>query len=157
MTFRDDLREICFNARAIPGALGMRPYTVVMVTETWSGGVETWGGGERGQGTPTRTETTILEADGQNPKVRQLNTEELALGGYAKGTWKIGPITPDFPGGGTPRENLLPDPADNTLVFYVLTGPAYPTGQRFTIVDVTDHRAFQYLVTVTEAPQNVRG
>lgn len=150
MTFRDDLRAICFNARAIPGALGLRPYTVVMVTETWSGD-------ELGQGTPTRAETTILEANGQNPKVRQLNTEEVALGGYGKGTWKIGPITPDFPGGGTPRDNLLPDPPNKTLVFYELTGPAYPTGQRMTIVDVTDHRAFQYLVTVTEAPQNVRG
>ena len=150
MTFRDDLRTICFNARAIPGVLGMRPYSVVVVTETWDGV-------ERGQGSLTRTETPILEADGQNPKVRQLNTDELAIGGYAKGTWKIGPITPNFPGGGTPRENLLPDPPDNTLVFYVLTGPAYPNGQRMTIVDVTDHRAFQYLVTVTEAPQNVRG
>lgn len=157
MTFKDDLRAICYSARAIPGQLGMREYSVTVVQETWGGGTETWGGGERGQGTPTRTETPILEADGQNPKVRQLNTEEVALGGYGRGTWRIGPITPDFPGGGTLRSALLPDPADNTLVFFVLTGPAYPTGQRFTVVDVTDHRAFQFLVTVTEAPQNARG
>jgi hypothetical protein len=148
--FRDGIRELCHNVRQIPGNLGMRPYAVKVVQETWSGA-------ERGQGTPTRTPIPIVEANGQNPKVRQLNTEELALGGYGKGTWKIGPITPDFPGGGTLRETLQPDLLDNTLLWFELTGPGAPEGKRFTLVDITDHRAFHYTVVVTEAAENVRG
>jgi hypothetical protein len=150
VTFRDDVRAICFNVRQIPGNLGMRPYAVKVVQETWSGE-------ERGQGTYARTETPIVEANGQNPKVRQLNTEEVALGGYGKGTWKIGPITPDFPGGGTLRSKLTPTLPDNTLLWFELTGPGKPDGGRFTLVDITDHRAFHYTVVVTESAENVRG
>jgi len=144
MSFRDSIRQLAHSVRAIPGQLGMRPYTVQVVSAVWSGA-------ERGQGTETVTTTAITEADGQPPKVRQLNSEEIAVGGYAEGTWEIGPITPDFPGGGTLISTLQPDPADNTLVHIVLTGPAYPDGQRCQVKGVTDHRAFQYMLKVEQA------
>jgi hypothetical protein len=151
VTFRDDVRAICFNVRQIPGQLGMRPYAVKLVTETWDGE-------ERGQGNVERDETPILEANGQNPKVRELDAEELALAGFSKGVWQIGPITPSFPGGGTPRDTLNPPgQPDNTLVFFVLTGPGFPNGQRCTLHKITDDRAFHFTFQVKESAQNARG
>lgn len=89
---RNHYRKIANRARRIPGAHGLRPYQVYVVTR-----VE--GGTYTGDNPGSATTTEILES-GYPPKVRMLNGEELALGGLAKGTIEVGPVTPVYPGGG---------------------------------------------------------
>ena len=140
-TFADSLRELAYNARAIPGQLGIRPNSVAIVRGTWSG-TNTGRGDEIGELWP------ITEANGQPPKVREINTEELALGNLGKGSLKIGPITPDFPGGGTALADLQPCVNAGQTVHVIVTGPAYPNGAKFVIKSVNADRALHWTLTV---------
>ncbi len=140
MGFRDDLRALCYSVRSIPGQLEMRPYSVAIRTGSWSGAYT-------GRGVATNTDVLITESGGHNPKVRFLSGEELALGQLDSGAVEIGPITPDFPGGGTDLGDLLPAVADGQTVHVLLTGPKYPDGAQFRITDVKTDRAFHYKLT----------
>jgi hypothetical protein len=139
--FRDDMRALCYSVRSLPGGLfDMRPYSVAVRVTTWSGS-------HPGDGTETATSTAITEANGQPPKVRFLNDEEIALGGLPSGSVEVGPITPDFPGGGTALSTLAPASPAST-VHYILTGPEFPTGAVFERASVRTDRAFHYLITL---------
>lgn len=140
MTFRDDIRALAYSVRQIPGDLGVRPYTVSVSVSTWSGATP-------GEGTEDVTVTAITEANGQPPKVRWLTDEERALGGYADAVIEVGPITPDFPGGGTSWAVLTQSAAaavPGTVIRYVLTGPEFPSGANFERVGGTSDRTFNY-------------
>jgi hypothetical protein len=142
---RDRYRHIAARARRIPGQHGLRPYTVAIVVGAWSGSYI-------GRGDKTDTVVAITEAGGQSPKVRFLNEEQLALSastgaGLGKGACTIGPITPDFAGGGTSLAELAPAVAAQQTVHVLLTGPAYPSGAKFLVKDVkTDHALHWTLV-----------
>lgn len=140
MTLRDNLLPLIYNVRSIPGSMGLRPYTVAILLGTWSGAYT-------GRGSSVAELLTITEGNGQPPKVRELNTEELALGSLGKGSISIGPITPGFPGGGTPLGNLKPCVNAGQTVHVVLTGPEYPKGAKFLIKDVKTDRALHYTLT----------
>lgn len=145
MGFRDDIRDLCFQLRAIPGRdFEIRPYTVQVVTRQWSGS-------EPGEGVETVAAQFITESDNQPPKVRFLNDEEIALGGYNEATVEVGPITPDFPGGGTSITTLGQDPPANTLFDYILTGPEYPSGAIFRLKGIKSDKTFGYFVTLERA------
>ncbi len=145
MSLRDDLLPVINEVRAIPGLLGFRPYTVAIEVITWSGS-------ERGEGTKTTTTTPITEAGGQPPRVRWLDNEEIALGGYDKPTVEVGPITPDFSDGGTSLATLKARAAEpNSEVYYVLTGPDFPSGARFVLVADTSDRPLRYMVKLQRA------
>jgi len=143
MTFRDDLRAICHEVRAIPADLGVRPYTVAIVTRAWSGD-------EPGQGTLTTTTTAITEANGAPPKVRSVSGEELLLGTtHDTGTVEVGPITPDFPGGGTLIAALAPVVGNGQTQFhFVLTGPDYPNGANFACREYSTDHGYHYKLTL---------
>jgi hypothetical protein len=142
MTLADDLKPLAHSVRAIPGQLGIRPYTVSTIKRTWSGG-------NTGNGTPTDTETPITEADSQPPRVRALSGEEKALLDLAGTAWEIGPITPSFSGGGTAISVLKPTDLYQGDEFFIrLVGPEYPTGALMRIVDIKTDRALNYRVTV---------
>ncbi len=143
MGFRDDMRAIAYNLRSLAGdPYEIRPYTVKVVTRTWTGNVI-------GEGSELVATTTITEANGQSPKVRFLNDEQLALGGLPKGSIQVGPITPDFPGGGTTWETISGGGVEPGEMFhYILTGPEFPTGARFLLVGGNSDRAFRYMVTL---------
>ncbi len=142
MSIRDDLRQIAFDVRSIPGELGIRPYTVAAVVQEWSGSV-------LGEGTETVTSTAIVEANGQSPKVRWLTGEEVALGGFQTGSVEVGPITPDFPGGGTLIATLTGSAvATGKLLYFVLTGPEFPSGARYALRDFGSDRAIHYTLTL---------
>jgi hypothetical protein len=140
MGFRDDLRALAYSVRSIPGQLEMRPYSVAIRTGTWSGTYT-------GRGTGVSVDNPITEANGQNPKVRFLNGEEIALGQLDSGAVEIGPVTPSFPGGGTDLSELLPALADGQTLHVVLTGPKFPDGALFRITDIRTDRAFHYMIT----------
>lgn len=144
MTLAEDLRPTLFEARSIAGSLGLRPYSVAIVIGAWSGTYV-------GRGDKTDTLQPITEAGGQPPKVRFLNEEQLALSastgtGLGKGSCTIGPITPDFPGGGTSLAELVPAVAAQQTVHVVLTGPAYPAGAKFLVKEVKTDRALHWLL-----------
>ena len=147
MSLIDDLRPALTSIRAIPGQLGLRPYTVQVVTDAWDGD-------ELGQGTETTTATTISESGGQPPKVRFLSSQERALAGLSNSSVEVGPITPSHTGGGTALSALLTLPkqgSTNTIYNWILTGPAWPNGARFRVVSHKSDRAGHFLVTLDKA------
>lgn len=144
MALAQDLLPVVFNARGLVGEFGLRPYTVSVIHRTWTED-------GTGNGTPNDVETPITEANAQPPKVRALNGEEKALLGLSGTVWEIGPITPDFPGGGTTIATLTgpgttPLPGDE--FFYKLVGPEYPTGALFRLHEVKSDKTFGYRVTI---------
>jgi hypothetical protein len=88
MTLASSLKPLARSIRGIPGALGVRPHRVFLVTESWSGL-------RVGEGVPSRDETEIVEGGSHPPKVSQLNDERLALAGLPQGSIEIGPVTSD--------------------------------------------------------------
>jgi len=144
MGFRDDIRALAYELRAMAGRdFEIRPYTVSVVVKAWSGTYP-------GEGFETSTTTAITEADGQPPKVRFLNDEQIALGGLPRGSIKVGPITPDFPGGGTSITTLTGNGADAGESFYFLiTGPEFPNGARYLLKATESDRTFRYTVTLS--------
>ncbi len=117
----------------------MRPYSVAVIVGNWAG--EYVGrGGSWDCGCP------IQETGGQPPKVHFLNEERRALGALAAGSCEIGPITPDFVGGGTPLDRLAPAIAAKQTVHVELTGPAYPKGAKFLVKELRSDRALRWML-----------
>lgn len=139
--FAEDLKALCFDIRSIPGDMGIRPYTVAILTSTYAGDYT-------GRGDSIGEVVQITEGNGQPPKVRELNTEELALGNLGKGSLRIGPITPGFNGGGTPIDVLKPCLAAGQTLHVIVTGPEYPNGAKFAIKDISTDHAMHYMLTV---------
>lgn len=141
MAFRDNIRKLAFNLRKLPGErFQIRPYTVAVV-------VTTWAGTRIGEGAKTETTTAITEAGGQPPKVRWLSDQEKALAGYSDATVEVGPITPDFPGGGTSWATLMQTAAPvRSTVHYLLTGPEFPSGARFERIGWRSDKTFGYRI-----------
>lgn len=142
MSFVSDLLGDIDSIRAIPGELGLRPYTVVVRVRTWSGGVV-------GRGTKSDTDTQLLVGR-QSPKCRRVAFKEtVAAGGkYQEGDYRIGPMTPDFAGGGVSFATMAPPTATGAEVYYRVLGPDTPTtGTWCTVVgEEADHALHRYLV-----------
>jgi hypothetical protein len=144
MAAADRFKAIVSKYRHLPGDYGLRPHRVDLVLAQWNGG-------QTGEGSEFRDAVRLLEG-GQNPKVRWLRQDELALGGMPKGTAIIGPITPDFPGGGTPISLLTGSGAQRSDTYHVLiTGPQHPDGASYRLVSTDASRALRYTLTVVPA------
>lgn len=136
MTLVDDLKPMLNSIRAIPGELGLHPHSVTLVESAWSGTYS-------GDGTRTDTQTAILES-GQNPHVKWLSDEELAMAGPSGGTVEIGPITSDF-GALSRLSGLQGAELDDTDARYLLiTGPKEPNGTKYRILGISADRAMHY-------------
>lgn len=143
MAVIDAYRAIVWANRNIPGLYGLRPHTVSIVISTTSGVVT-------GEGAKTASVTPLVEAAGIPPKVRWLKDEELALGSLQAGTVRIGPITPDFPGGGTAIGVLSAASLSNGQQFHILiTGPQHPNGAKYALLSVDAQAALHYYITAT--------
>jgi len=142
--FKNSLRKLFYQVRAIPNKLELRPYRVYIVTTTSSGA-------ELGEGTVIPSVVEITESDNAPPRVEQLNSEEMALGGYSEDTFRVGPVTPDFPGGGTLLSVLAPNPTgSNPTVRVRLDGPRWPSGGHFEIKEVRHAKTFGYVLIVSK-------
>lgn len=138
---RNRFLAIVSRARGIPGSLGLRPFTVAIRTGQWNG-VNTGRGAEGVDLFP------ITEANGQGPKLRQLNGEELALSGLAKGSIAIGPITPAFPGGGTDISAFGQQLSAGETLHLVVTGPGTKAdGDLYSIKVLTTDHALHWSIT----------
>lgn len=143
MALTDDLKPALWQIRAIPGLLGLRPHTVEVAVGSWSGGAT-------GHGTETQAWALVTEASGQNPKVRWLNDEEVALSQMPAGSCDIGPITPSFSGGGTALAALTGGSATVAQTFLIrITGPRHPNGATYRLTQSHEDRALQYMLRAT--------
>lgn len=139
---RDRYRKIAHRYRSLPGEHGLRPHTVAVVTKAYAGA-------ELGQGVETTTTIPIVERGGYPPKVRNLSSEQLALAGYDRATWEIGPITPDFSGGGTLISMLTQSGiGPNTEPHIFMTGPEFPNGANFRVMKSQSDHALHYTIQV---------
>lgn len=142
MSFVSDLLPDIDEIRATPGDMGLRPYTVTVRVRTWSGGAV-------GLETATNVDTRLL-VGGQNPKCRRVAYKETVAGGgrYQEGDYRIGRVTPNFPGGGVPYGTMAPPTQTGTEVYYVLVGPDTPAaGAVCTVVgEEGDHPLHRNLV-----------
>ena len=143
MGFRNDIRALAYELRAMAGRdFEIRPYSVAVVVKSWSGD-------NPGEGTESTDTTVVTEANSQPPKVRILNDEQIALGNLPRESIKVGPITPDFPGGGTNITTLTGNGATvGESFYYLITGPQFPSGARFLLEKVESDRTFGYSVTL---------
>jgi hypothetical protein len=149
MSFRLDLRKSVEAIRGlVPGGLDLRPFRVDVVVRTWSGA-------RAGVGTATVTSTRLMN-QGQNPKFEQLKTNDVVASGglYSAGDFRIGPLTPEYPTGGTDHGTL--DPSTTTTareVFYLVRGPGFEDGAWFYRVNDNIKMNFRYEVVVRKTAQ----
>jgi hypothetical protein len=123
--------------------MGLRPYSVSVITRTRSGDYGL-------QGSEVTETVTITESGGYPPKVRFLSDKELALGDLASGSVEVGPITPSHSGGGTLLATLTGDSLENRQLYHFrITGPEFPDGQLFRLVNVKSDRALHYKLTIS--------
>ncbi len=135
-----NLRKTLFNARSIAGQLGFRVNSVAIVIARTGSGEQFTGDGQRYERV-----TPITEANQQAPKVRWLKDDELAVGNLEAGTVEVGPITPEFSGGGTSRALLTGDDLEAGAVRLMrITGAQHPDGADYRITDVKVDRALRY-------------
>ena len=138
-TAAEDALQELLEGRAEAGLEGFRPHAVSLVK-----GLSETG---QPQDTVEHEELAIVEANSQPPKVVQLNDEQVAVGGLARGTIEIGPITPAFAGGGTDLGELVGRKLEGGDTLHVkITGPLHPTGALYRIVDVRAYRALRYML-----------
>jgi hypothetical protein len=139
VTLADDLMSVVYEGRAIAGSLGFRPHTVAIVATTWTGQ-------HTGEGSGIPESTPIVEANSQPPRVRWLNSEEIALANLGSGIVEIGPITPSFSGGGTDLETLAGDVQTGATRYVLITGPQHPNGAVYRITDISAERPLRYML-----------
>lgn len=122
MSFKDDLLPLVDSLRGIAGELGFRPYEVYVRLTTSAGP-------RSGIGSRTLSETRLL-VGGQNPKVREIRSKDIVAGTpeFNNSVWEIGPLTPEFSGGGVSNDTINPEKTDTpTTVLYVIKGPGLPS------------------------------
>lgn len=103
-TFRDSFLPKLDKIRAgIPSKIGIRLVSLTVRTKDWSGA-------RVGQGTKTVTDTVIGGPMGTRYKISVVSTKDVVASGgrYQAGQYKIGPITPPYPGGPFTVDQLIP-------------------------------------------------
>ncbi len=149
MTFRDDILGDLDDIRGIPGELGLRLFTVTVLTRTWT---------EERAGLASSFDTTanILVARGAfNARVRNLTSRDvIASGGlYSMQDVKVGPFTPPFLGSDANGSAIsVWEPAvvgTGLEVYFKIVGPGYATdGDWFKKIDSDVSRPFSYTLTL---------
>ncbi len=129
--------------RAIPGRLGLHPFTVTVRTNRWSGA-------RVGFGTLTRSNTQLFIDGNQNPKVKQLSNQDamLSAGVYSNQDFRVGPMTPPFNLGGIAYATLDQAMNPSTEFYFKLTGPGLPPAGAWysRLRDETDSSLHIYII-----------
>jgi hypothetical protein len=151
MSIVSDSLGILDQARGLLDDVGLRPYRVYVRTRAATGG-------RVGLGSTVATTTEITVDGTKRPKVRQLSAKEVVAAGGALSDqiFEIGPLTPEFSGGGTDPATLNPAiAAEPTEVAYILVGPGTPENGWIChrISDKLDS-PFRYMVTVQRTGVN---
>lgn len=155
MTLRDDLLPAVDAIRAIPGELGLRRFTVSRITKTWASG--TVGRTHASDATAT----SVLQYNGShNVKATLANERQLQqlLGSghlFKAGTWIVGPVTPDFVGGGYGPDGFEVATGTAATVLYKLEGPGLPSGgtmfRAAKLAASADGKSFRHMLVLEPA------
>lgn len=140
-TLVEELLPELYEVRGEMGELGFRPHTVEIVVTHWSGQHT----GEVHEGDEV---TAITEGAGQPPKVRALKDDEIALGNLNNGTLEVGPITPEFAGGGTSDDLLFGAIPRGATKYVRITGPLAPNGAMYRIRASRRDRSLRRMLTI---------
>jgi hypothetical protein len=140
---RRALLPVVERARAIPGALGLRRYRV------WVRIVE-WSGDRVGVGSSSYADTELL-VGGSGPKVKQVQSRDVVASGgeLSDVMFDIGPLTPEFAGGGIDPSVFNPPKGSRPMeIYFRVVGPGVAAWcQR--VSDSTD-RNFRYTLRVKQ-------
>lgn len=138
-------------ARGLLGAFGLRPFRVSVLVRTWSGR-------RAGEGTSTDAYTP-LKVGSNDPKVRQVDPRDVVASGgdLTTSMFDIGPMTPEFEGGGTTYASIDPPVTGSaTEVFFVVWGPGLPdAGALCKRVSSQTDSPFRYTVRVERLGRSV--
>ena len=144
MSLRDDLLPVVDAARAIAGDLGFRRFQVWARKTTYSGT-------RVGLGTATVTETRLL-VGGQDPKVKEMKSKDVSAGSpeLSSIVFEIGPLTPEFAGGGIAESTITPPKSSTpTTITFLIKGPGLPTeGLLCQRIDEDVDRSLRMLIRV---------
>ncbi len=147
MSLVSDLKKTLYDARSIAGRLGFRTHTVALVQH--------YAMGQHTGDVDLSSAQPIHERDGYPPKVVWLNDEQLTLAGLGNGAIDIGPITPEFPGGGTDLSALTgADLSTGDTLHLLITGPNHPNGALYRIKSVTAEKALNYKIRAVPVSQS---
>ena len=122
-TLRDALLPAVDIIRGIPGALGLRLFTVVVFTRAWSGS-------RVGIGTNTDTQTGVkIDLGIYQTKVRQLTEKDVVASGglYSMQDYEVGPITPPYTGSAADNDAISvfdpPTTSNPQEIYFQIQGP----------------------------------
>ncbi len=152
MGLREDLLPVVDEARAIAGELGFRRYQV------WVR-VVTSAGPRAGIGAQSVTETRLLVGGRQDPKVREVRRKDVVAGTseLVAAEYDIGPLTPEFAGGGVAESTINPAKTGTpTTVTFLLKGPGLPT-EGLLCQRVADHLDRPLRVVIRVRSMGVKG
>lgn len=142
MTLADDLKPVLFEARAIMGQLGFRPYTIQLFLD-YQGGEQEF--------------TPITEAGGQPPKLVWEKDEDNPGNAGPEDIVLIGPITPSFSGGGTDFTRLTADVDAGLARWVLITGPRHPDGAKYRITNVDSQKSLRYMIRAQSEGMGLTG
>jgi hypothetical protein len=153
-TLRLAHRAAALAGRRAAEAVGARPTSVSIVTETYSG--------TTGLAATTLVSTSTLTLD-PRPKVSTVREGGGYFGGgrgsassgrLVVGVYRIGPVTLTTAGGGYSAAQLAPPGGSALTVYYLLTGDDFASGgERFDLLDVDASRPHQVTLTVQRTAQ----
>lgn len=140
MSKADRYRRIADRERRRPARdFDLYPYQVFVRTSSRAGSYSL-------EGAETASEIEITNG-GYRVKVRQLNTEELALNNMGAGGLSVGPITPSYPEGGIDFSDLT-TAAEGSMLLFRVVGPEFPNGAYFRLFSANSDRALHYTLTL---------
>ncbi len=146
---RQALLPVVDRLRSIPAQLGLRQFSVSVVSRTWTGTRAGLGFNE------DTSKTTSVDLGKYDTKVVQLTSRDvIASGGlYSAEDLTIGPITPPFIGSGANNAAITDfDPTPGvapTEIFFNIKGPGYPVaGAWFKKVSQNTLGNFRYTFVV---------
>lgn len=142
MALRERLNRLAERVRGIPASAAFDERTTSVTIRT-----RTWAGGRKGHpGLTTDVDLTLSP----RPKVREVSMREITASGgrYSAGDVRVGPITPQYAGGGYTKAQLAPTTeVSGVEVIYVLEGGV--TGE-FARIDLSSDRSHSYFLTLRQ-------
>lgn len=154
MALADALRRAADAGRRAAQAAAQRPTTVTIRVQTYDDGVNV-----AGAALVSSTDTVVTP----NPKVVPVADAPSAFGGgdavptsgvLRATTFRVGPITPTFPGGGYSADDLAPAGASNMRVSVMLAGgPFAAGGETHHVVALDASKPQSLYLLVTRSPQ----
>ena len=148
-SLRDALLPVVDVFRALPGALGLRLFSVSIVQRTWTGT-------RAGFGTSTDVATGLkVDLGIYQTKITLISANDaIASGGlYTNQDLRVGPITPPFSGSFADGDAITVfEPvvgASPTEIFFNVKGPGYPAaGAWFQKVSQDVTKSFRYTFVI---------